>query len=442
MAKKLIKKLNEREIYAKVADYAIKDENGDKISDRKVKSVSVSGRTMTVANTDGNQEVPVVPVPDAAGLILKSGEDGAYEWGSAGAAPGHGKLILNIGNTRGVDTGFNADSERDVTFTIPEATDAADGLMSSADKAEFDRISGAAFDAKAEKSDVDDAVAAINTTMETLSENLEGEINGLDETKADKTSVDSAVTALTGRIDTTDSNVSSLESSKADKDTDAAEDNLAKFDSTGNPVDAGKSLDDVLLKEEIDRVTFRTVIDDLAVEPGEPLVASPDVTLISEIDESETVARRAYEDEFGNNIAESLVGKQDKLSATREDSGKVLGVRLDGSIGWISGGNLANGGTLSDGATVDIANKTCSTLQTDRDSITLNIILGEGELVNCIVEISTSRATTVRVTASTGASTAVLRYSTSKGRTLEAGKMYQITAIGTCWSMEEFSAAT
>jgi len=167
--------------------------------------------------------------------------------------------------------------------------------------------------------------------------------------------------------------------------------------------------------------------------------------LIKKLNDREIYAKfadYASADENGNNIAESLAGKQEKLSATREDSGKVLGVRLDGSIGWISGGNLADGGTLTDGATVDIANRTCSTLQTDRDSITLNIVLGDGELANCIVEISAGRTTTVRVTATTGATTDVLRYSTSKGCELEAGKMYQITAIGHCWSMEEFSEAT
>jgi predicted nucleic acid-binding Zn-ribbon protein len=600
MAKKLIKKLNDREIYAKFADYASADENGDKISDRKVKSVSVAGRTMTVTNTDGEQEVPVVPVPDAAGLILKSGEDGDYEWGAAGAAPGHGKLILNLGNTQGVDTGFNADSPRDVTFTIPEATGSADGLMSAADKAEFDRISGAAFDAKAERSELTGAVGEINATIGELSTRVEGEISALDTTKADKSALDTAVSELAGEIsgldsrvgtletdsatkselnaavgeinttisgiqgdisdletdkaeksevesavntltdsingldgrvstlesdsatkselaaavgeinttisgidgrvgtlesdsatkseltaavstingtisgidsrvttlesdvdtlesgkadkselsaavdtindtiDGIDGRVTTLESDKADKDTDAVEDNLAKFDSTGNPVDAGKSIDDVLLKEEIDRVTFRTVIDDLVVEPGEPLVAEPDVTLINEIDESETVARRAYEDEFGHNITDAIAGKQDKLTATPELARKCLGVHPDGSIGWIVGCNLDDGKTLVDGVIVQVPNNARSFLQTSRSSITLNVNLDDGEIPNFVVEVKTTRTISVRVTSTIGELSTTLKYSKDKLFTLGGGKTYQVIAVGTCWSFDEF----
>lgn len=247
MAKKLIKKLNDREIYAKFADYASADENGDKISDRKVKSVSVSGRTMTVHETDGEREIPVVPVPDAAGLVLKSGEDGAYEWGSSGAAPGHGKLILNLGSTQGVDTGFNADSPRDVTFTIPEATVAADGLMTSADKTEFDRISGA-FDAKAEKADVSASVDTLTGDIE----ELDGRVDTLETNSATKgeltaavNKINTTVSGIQGDISGLGSNVSDLESNKSDKVAGFTENDLAALDSTGNLKDSGIGIEAV-----------------------------------------------------------------------------------------------------------------------------------------------------------------------------------------------------
>lgn len=220
MAKKLIKKLNEREIYAKVADYAIKDENGDKISDRKVKSVSVSGRTMTVANTDGNQEVPVVPVPTEVGLVLKSGEAGEYEWGH-GEVPGDGKLKVKLGSADAADTGFSADAHSDVVMEIPVATGDADGLMSAADKTELERIS-AGFDEKAEQSALDDAVSDINDTIDEVSARLGGEITGLGNTKADKTELTEEVSAINDTIDEVKGDISSLGESKADKATTLA----------------------------------------------------------------------------------------------------------------------------------------------------------------------------------------------------------------------------
>lgn len=41
MANKLIKRINHREIYAKFSDYAAMDEDGERLTDRKVKSVSL-----------------------------------------------------------------------------------------------------------------------------------------------------------------------------------------------------------------------------------------------------------------------------------------------------------------------------------------------------------------------------------------------------------------
>ncbi len=179
MAKKLIKKLNDREIYAKFADYASADENGDKISDRKVKSVSVSGRTMTVHKTYGEQEVPVVPVPDVAGLILKSGEAGAYEWSAAGTiiddlqglddmgaeqkqafidtafVPVRGTISGELTTRKATGSELLATVENKIEsitvagtpiepvnkqVNIPLATTAAAGAMSSTDKSKLDNL--------------------------------------------------------------------------------------------------------------------------------------------------------------------------------------------------------------------------------------------------------------------------------------------------------------
>ena len=218
MSKKLIKTLNDKEFYAKYADYAGSDENGEKISDRKVKSVSVSGRTMTVTNTDGELEVPVVPVPTEVGLVLKSGEAGEYGWGH-GEVPGNGKLKVKLGGADSADTGFSADVHSDVTLEIPVATGAADGLMSAGDKTELDRIS-AGFDAKASKTELSAEAAR-----------LDGEISSLDAAKASKTELSAAVTRL-------DDEMAALDTVKASKDELAAE--AARIGGELSELDAAK----------------------------------------------------------------------------------------------------------------------------------------------------------------------------------------------------------
>ena len=209
MSKKLIKTLNDREFYARYADYAGSDENGDRISDRKVKSVTVDGSsTMVVETTEGDVEVPVVPVPSEEGLVLKSSADGSYGWGH-GEVPGNGKLKVKLGGADAADTGFSADVHSDVTLEIPVATSSADGLMSATDKTEFDRIS-TGFDGKAEKADVTASIEEINESIAGMSERVEGEISALDTAKASKTELSDEVSHIAGEI-------TSLDSTKANK---------------------------------------------------------------------------------------------------------------------------------------------------------------------------------------------------------------------------------
>ena len=89
MAKKLIKTLNGKNLYAKCAET---DENGVRIADRKVKSVSVSGNMMTVESTDGVLEVPIVPGSDPADVnkVLTVNSSGAPVWAPAQGGGGGG----------------------------------------------------------------------------------------------------------------------------------------------------------------------------------------------------------------------------------------------------------------------------------------------------------------------------------------------------------------
>lgn len=325
MAKKLIKKLNEREIYAKVADYAIKDENGDKISDRKVKSVSVSGRTMTVANTDGNQEVPVVPVPTEVGLVLKSGETGEYGWGH-GEVPGDGRLKVKLGSADAVDTGFSADVHSDVVMEIPVATCDADGLMSAADKTELDRIS-AGFDEKAERTELTEAVSEIDGRMDVIESSKQDVIADLADIRSgaaagstayqkpndgiSKDDLASDVQVSLGKADTALQEHQDI-SGKADVAT-----TLAGYGITDALITKANGGATVTLGDEslvLGTTTFQTIIDDIVAEPGEPLVASPDVTLVSSVSDTELLARRSYEDEYGKNISDTYATKDELIA--------------------------------------------------------------------------------------------------------------------------------
>lgn len=320
MAKKLIKKLNEREIYAKVADYAIKDENGDKISDRKVKSVSVSGRTMTVTNTGGELEVPVVPVPTEVGLVLKSGEDGEYGWGHE-EAPGDGRLKVKIGSADAVDTGFNADVHSDVVMEIPVAAGSADGLMSATDKTEFDRIS-AGFDDKASKTELLEEVTRVERDISSLAAEKQDVIGDLDMIRSGASAGATAYQKPAGGIPKADL-ADDVQASLVKADTALQEHQdisgkadvattLAGYGITDATIVKSNGSATVTLGNEsllFGTTTFQTMIDDIVIDDNSPLVSDPDVTLVSHVSGTELLARRAFEDEYGHNIHDTYATK-------------------------------------------------------------------------------------------------------------------------------------
>ena len=222
MAEKLIKKLNNREFYAKYSDYAAMDEDGERLSDRKVKSVSLDAAsgTMTVASTDGDQEIPVVPVPDQEGKVLKSNADGTYAWGAAGAEPGSGKLYVKFGSAPEVDTNFNANSDSKVTLVIPLATaevgNHQDGLMSYEDKDLLYTVPG-------KLGGLDDRISTIENDYVT-SQGLQ-----------------TALSPIESEVDSLGGQVGSLTEGKADKVSQATSGNLASLDAGGDLADSGIS---------------------------------------------------------------------------------------------------------------------------------------------------------------------------------------------------------
>ena len=186
-------------------------------------------------------------------------------------------------------------------------------------------------------------------------------------------------------------------------------------------------------------ITFQTQMDGILVDENTPMVTEEPVTLVNELCQTKLLAERAYQDEDGNNIKDSIAGKQDKLTASASDVRKCLGVRPDGSLGWINGGNMDDGHVLSDASVVQVPNLARSFLSTSQANLTLNVDLAEGEIPNLVVELTTTNNVSLRVTSTIGEFSTTLKYSASNGFMLDGGKTYQITVAGTCWTWADFS---
>lgn len=103
-------------------------------------------------------------------------------------------------------------------------------------------------------------------------------------------------------------------------------------------------------------------------------------------------------------------------------------------------GKVNAGVALTDGATVSVPNNAVSTLSSSQSALTLNVNLGEGEVPNFAVEITAGAAITLTVTKTVGSTTSTLKYSEAAGNSLESGKFYQVTCVGNCWTLAEFTA--
>lgn len=111
--------------------------------------------------------------------------------------------------------------------------------------------------------------------------------------------------------------------------------------------------------------------------------------------------------------------------------GIVLGVDL-----------LIDGGVLTDAASIDVLNNALSTLTTAQSTLTLNVNVGVNEVPNFAVEITTSTDVTLTVTKTVGSTTTTLNSSVAGGDSLTTGKLYQVTCVGSCWTLAEFTAPT
>jgi hypothetical protein len=131
-------------------------------------------------------------------------------------------------------------------------------------------------------------------------------------------------------------------------------------------------------------------------------------------------------------------------SSTASDSGKVLSVDSNGTAAWGNAvGFVKNAGPLTDGATITATtlNNGFATLSTSQSALTIIDVVGTDEIVNFAIEIEPSVNCTLTIQKKVGTNSPVtLKHSVAAGNTLEAGKTYQVTAVGNCWTLAEFEA--
>ena len=105
-------------------------------------------------------------------------------------------------------------------------------------------------------------------------------------------------------------------------------------------------------------------------------------------------------------------------------------------------GSVKNGGALTSAASVDVPNNACSTLSTSEAALTINVNLADGEVPNFAVEITPSVDVTLTVTKTVGNTTTTLSPSAAGGNSLTTGNLYQVTCVGSCWTLAEFTEPT
>lgn len=93
--------------------------------------------------------------------------------------------------------------------------------------------------------------------------------------------------------------------------------------------------------------------------------------------------------------------------------------------------------------TVDVKNNMITPISTSQSTLTVNCIYDMEDAPNFVVEITPTNNLVLTVTASDRwkTETTTLKPSVAAGNALTAGKTYQVTAVGNCWTLAEFSAS-
>ena len=105
-------------------------------------------------------------------------------------------------------------------------------------------------------------------------------------------------------------------------------------------------------------------------------------------------------------------------------------------------GKILDGGSLTDAASVNVPNNALSTLATAQAALTLNVNVDANEVPNFAVEVTPIADCTLTVTKTVNSTTTALSPSVSGGNSLTSGKKYQLTCVGSCWTLAEFTVPT
>ena len=101
-------------------------------------------------------------------------------------------------------------------------------------------------------------------------------------------------------------------------------------------------------------------------------------------------------------------------------------------------GSVNNGGALTDDSSILLSNNSVYTLSTAQSTLELSVVVGSNEIPNFAVEIMPSVNVTLTVTKTVDGLITTLSPSVAGGNTLTSGKKYQVTCVGSCWTLSEF----
>lgn len=107
-------------------------------------------------------------------------------------------------------------------------------------------------------------------------------------------------------------------------------------------------------------------------------------------------------------------------------------------------GAIKNGGTLTSDTAITVPNNAssfCAITEAAGD-VTITVETEEDEVPNFAFTFTTVNDITISVEHDFGNQTDVLLYSVAGGNEAKAGKTYQLTCVGDCWTLAEFTAPT
>lgn len=194
-------------------------------------------------------------------------------------------------------------------------------------------------------------------------------------------------------------------------------------DPTEDNVILGGSADGTKSWLPISTEQFGDVITDATGDPilddnDEPITGENFATLVAKVNNVGIGAERARADADGNDIIVTYATKAD--------------IALKQPLFY-------DAGSLTDGSTVNVHNNAIQQLSSSQSALTLNVNLSTGEVPNFAIEISASTDITLTVTKTVNNTATTLYPSEAGGNSLGNGKFYQVTCVGRCWTLAEFT---